>query len=133
MKIVVVDGQGGGIGKNLVERLKVQMPDSEIIAVGTNSIATAAMLRAGANAGATGENAVVCCCREADVIAGPIGILISNSMLGEITRTMAAAVAESHAQKVLIPVSRCHVLVAGTQDKLMSRYIEDAVALIEAL
>ena len=129
MQIVVIDGQGGGIGKNLVERLRAELPETQIVAVGANSIATSAMLKAGANVGATGENAVQYNVRTADVVAGPIGILVANAMWGEITP---AAVSASPAQKVLIPVEQCRVHVAGVVEKALSRYIEDAVAVIRS-
>lgn len=132
MQIVVIDGQGGGIGKNLVERLRAELPETQIVAVGANSIATSAMLKAGANVGATGENAVQYNVRTADVVAGPIGILVANAMWGEITPAMAAAVSASPAQKVLIPVEQCRVHVAGVVEKALSRYIEDAVAVIRS-
>ena len=93
MKILVIDGQGGGVGRALVEKLRARMPDGEILAVGANAIATSAMLKAGATAAATGENAVCVCARDADVIAGPIGIVLKDAMMGEITGAMAAAVA----------------------------------------
>ncbi len=132
MQIVVIDGQGGGIGKNLIERLRAELPKAQIIAVGANSIATSAMLKAGADVGATGENAVICNARTSDVIAGPIGILVANAMWGEITPVMAAAVSTSQAQKVLIPVEQCRVHVAGIVEKTMSKYIEDAVDAIRS-
>ena len=132
MRIVVIDGQGGGIGRSLVERIRSELPDVQIVAVGTNSLATSAMLKAGANVGATGENAVICNVKHADVVAGPIGMMVANSLWGEITPAMAAAVSESPAQKVLIPVEQCHVHVAGVVEKPMSRYIEDAVAVIRS-
>ena len=132
MRIVVIDGQGGGIGRSLVERIRSELPDVQIVAVGTNSLATSAMLKAGANVGATGENAVICNVKHADVVAGPIGMMVANSLWGEITPAMASAVSESPAQKVLIPVEQCHVHVAGVGEKPMSRYIEDAVAVIRS-
>ena len=132
MRIVVIDGQGGGIGRSLVERIRSELPDVQIVAVGTNSLATSAMLKAGANVGATGENAVICNVKHADVVAGPIGMMVANSLWGEITPAMASAVSESPAQKVLIPVEQCHVHVAGVVEKSMSRYIEDAVAVIRS-
>lgn len=132
MQIVVIDGQGGGIGKNLVERLRDELPHAHIVAVGANAIATSAMLKAGANVGATGENAVEYNVRTADVVAGPIGILVAHAMWGEITPAMAAAVSASSAQKVLIPVEQCCVHVAGTVEKTLSKYIEDAVNLIRS-
>lgn len=133
MKIIVIDGQGGGIGRSIVERLKAEIPSAVIIAVGTNSLATAAMLKAGADAGATGENAVLYNCVNADVIAGPMGIILANAMLGEISPAVAGAVSGSKAEKVLVPVSTCRVCVAGVEDKPMSKYIELAVAAVKRL
>ena len=102
MTILVIDAQGGGIGRQLVLSIKQALPDAEILAVGTNAAATAAMLKAGASSAATGENAVVVCARKADMIIGPVGIVIADSMLGEITPKMALAVAQSRAKRVLI-------------------------------
>ena len=133
MTIVVIDGQGGGIGGRLIEQLRPYLPDAEIIAVGTNGMATAAMLRAGANIGATGENAAVYNCRDADIIAGPIGIMQANAMSGELTPAIARAVGESPARRVLIPVSRSRTYLAGLAEKPASRYLEDAVGLIVSL
>lgn len=127
MKIVVVDGQGGGIGKSLVEQLKKRLPTEEVLAVGVNAIATANMLKAGADFGVTGENAVVYNCRRADIITGPIGILLTNGLMGEITSKMAESIADSEAMKVLIPVSKCPVVIAGVEDLPMSKYVEQAV------
>ena len=132
MKIVVIDGQGGSLGRALVEGIK-GLDGCEIYAVGTNSIATSAMLKSGADFGATGENPVVVNCRDADIIAGPIGIIAADSLLGEITEKMAAAVAKSGAVKVLIPVSRCSVTVAGVQDMPMGELIKIAVEKIKTL
>lgn len=132
MKIVVIDGQGGSLGKALVEGVK-GLEGCEIYAVGTNSIATSAMLKSGADFGATGENPVVVNCRDADIIAGPIGIIAADSLLGEITEKMAAAVAKSNAAKVLIPVSRCSVTVAGVRDMPMGELIKIAVEKIKTL
>ena len=112
MKILIVDGQGGGIGRQLVEALKRE-GERDITCVGTNAIATSAMLRAGATRAATGENAVVVACREAEVIAGPVGIVIADALLGEVTPRMAAAVGQSLARKVLIPVNQCGNFVVG--------------------
>lgn len=127
MRIVVIDGQGGGIGKALCQEIKKRLPDTPVIAVGTNALATATMLKAGADQGATGENAVKVCARDADIILGPMGIVLADAMLGEITSDMAAAVAKSHAHKILIPIKRCQVMVAGMQELPMTRYVELAV------
>lgn len=131
MKIVVIDGQGGGIGKSLIEQIRLKISTAEVIAVGTNSVATSSMLKAGATSAATGENSVVVACKSADVIAGPIGIVLTDSMIGEITQKMAYAVTTSDARKVLIPISKCHTSVAGLVDKPMSKYIDDAVNIIK--
>ena len=128
MKIVVIDGQGGRMGRMLVEQLHAALPQQEIIAIGTNSIATAAMLKAGAQHGATGENPVIVNARDADIIVGPLGIVIANSLLGEITPQMALAIGQSPAQKVLVPIDRCHTCVAGVESLPMGDYIHLAVA-----
>lgn len=122
-RIVVIDGQGGRMGAALVAQLKGLNLPAEIIAVGTNSAATSAMLKAGADAAATGENPVIVCCRDADMIAGPMGIITANSLLGEITPKMAAAVSESPAQKLLIPVNRCSVTVVGVEELPLGEYV----------
>ena len=109
-KVVIIDGQGGRMGAALASQLKAaNLPSCEIVAIGANSAATTAMLKAGADAGATGENPVVVNCADADLITGPMGIITANALLGEITPKMAAAVSESRAQKLLIPVNRCSV------------------------
>ena len=132
-RILVIDGQGGGFGKSIIEKLKQNKPNNcEIIGIGTNSIATSVMLKAGADMVATGENPVIVGCKKADVIAGPMGIVLANSMLGEFSPAMAAAVAESEAIRVLIPVSRCNTHIAGVVEKPLSKYIDDAVAMIVA-
>jgi len=126
MKIVVIDGQGGSLGKAITEKIKSRY-NCEIYAIGTNSIATAAMLKAGADYGATGENPVVVNSRDADVIIGPIGIIAANSLLGEITPKMAASVAFSEAKKILVPVNKCKIKVAGTPELSFGDAIECAV------
>lgn len=133
MKIVVIDGQGGGVGKCLIERIKSNVPTAEIMAVGTNSLATTAMLKVGANCGATGENSIIYASSKADIIVGPIGIILANSMLGEITSEMTNAITKSEATKVLIPVSKCHTFIAGLSDKNLSKYIDDSIELIKEL
>ena len=133
MNILVIDGQGGRMGAALTEQIKIALPNAELIAIGTNSLATTAMLRAGADAAATGENPVIVNSQWADVIVGPIGIITANALLGEITPKMAAAVSESRAKKVLLPVSRCAVSVVGVQDKTLSEYVREAVSMLTAL
>ena len=130
MNILVIDGQGGKIGRAIVEQLRASGFSGEIIAVGTNTTATAAMMKAGADAGATGENPVLVNAARADDITGPIGILAANSLLGEITPRMALAVSESSAQKILIPMNRCHIFVAGTPELPFSQTIALAVQAI---
>ena len=136
MKIIVIDAQGGGIGRSLVAGLRQANVCSEIIAAGTNAIASSNMLKAGANAGASGENAIVYNarrCTEKDIIAGPIGIILANSMHGEISPAMAEAVSESDAVKVLIPCHKCPLYVAGIVQKPLPDYIDDAIQKILAL
>ena len=127
LKIVILDGQGGRLGRMLVEQLKISLPQAEITALGTNSIATAAMLKAGADAGATGENPAVVTSRTADIIVGPMGIVIADSLMGEITPKMAVAIGQSLAQKVLIPVNRCQHFVVGCRAISMGEYVKLAV------
>ena len=133
MTILVIDGQGGNIGRALVREITEKLPGAELIAVGTNSIATSNMLKAGARSAATGENAVIVACRRADVIAGPIGIVIADALLGEVTPAMAVAVGQSRAARVLIPVNRCETLVAGVTDDTTASLIQYAMAKITAL
>ena len=128
MDIVIIDGQGGGFGRALIEALRAGGVTQEIVAVGTNALATSAMLRAGASAGASGENAV-----RARILAGPIGLVMANSMLGECSPAMARAVAESPAHKVLIPVAKCGAHIAGLPEKPLAQYIADAAELIRGL
>ncbi len=127
MKVVIIDGQGGRIGQSLVEKIKEAKISCDITAIGTNSAATAAMLKAGADRGATGENPVLVACRDADVIMGPLGIIAADSLMGEITADMAAAVARCSAVKVLLPVNMCKKIVAGTRSMTMSALISEAV------
>lgn len=133
MQIVIIDGQGGRMGSALIERIKATLPEHTCIAIGTNSIATAAMLRAGADAGATGENPVIVNARTADVISGPIGILVSNALYGEVTPAMARAIGESAAVKLLLPVNRCSNIVIGVKDQSLADQIREAVGRIKAL
>nr|WP_325186684.1 DUF3842 family protein [uncultured Oscillibacter sp.] len=133
MRLLVIDGQSGRMGQVLIERIRSAGLPCEIIAVGTNAIATSAMLKAGADAGATGENPVLVNCRSADVIAGPIGILAADSLLGEVTPAMAVAVGQSPAQKLLLPVNHCSNVVVGTQSMTLSRLMDEAVELLRAM
>lgn len=127
MHITIIDGQGGQLGAQLVKEIRVQFPQAEITAVGTNAVATAAMLKAGASCGATGENPVIVACRKAEVIIGPIGIVIADSLLGEVTESMALAVSRAQATRILIPVNKCDNLVAGVTNLNMGALIADAV------
>lgn len=133
MKILVIDGQGGQLGSQLIKAINEKFPQTEIMAVGTNAVATAAMLKNGAKAAATGENPVLVACRSADIIIGPIGIVIADSLFGEITPAMAVAVGQSRAAKILIPVNKCENLVAGVQNLGVSALIEDALAKLQTL
>jgi NAD(P)-dependent dehydrogenase (short-subunit alcohol dehydrogenase family) len=131
MKIAVIDGQGGGMGRAIVENLRERFGKAvSITALGTNTLATAAMLKAGADEGATGENAIVYNSSKVDIIMGAIGIVAANSMLGELTPAMAAAVAGSPAKKVLIPVNKCNIQIAGVPDLTLQQYIDEAVSMI---
>ena len=130
MNILVIDAQGGGIGKQSVSALKKRYPEQYITAVGTNSLATSAMLKAGADVAATGENPVIVCSRKADVIIGPVGIVIADALLGEITAAMAVAVGQSGAKKLLLPVNLCNNIVVGTQSLPMAKLIGEAVELL---
>lgn len=130
MTILVVDGQGGGMGSRIILELRAILGEAvKIIAVGTNSLATSAMLKAGANMGATGENPVICHAPRTDVILGPIGIISANSMHGEITPAMASAIAASDARKILVPVSKCSISVAGVANAPLETYVKQAAEL----
>jgi hypothetical protein len=132
--IAVIDGQGGGIGKQIVEGLKEELGkipelENEVIvrALGTNSQATARMLKAGADDGATGENAIICNAKNADIIIGVVAIVVPNSMLGELSSRMAEAIGESSAYRILIPINRCNTRIAVIQEGSLQQYIERAV------
>ena len=127
MDILIIDGQGGNLGKLLTKRLREAVPRADITVVGTNSTATENMLKGGADRAATGENAVVVNARKAKIIAGPMGIVIADALLGEVTPTMAMAVGRSDAVRVLIPMNRCDTLVAGVGEKAMGELLEDGV------
>lgn len=128
MNILVIDAQGGGVGKQLITAMKQSVQDIVITAVGTNSAATSAMLKAGADFAATGENAVVVACRKADVIVGPVGIVIADALLGEITPRMAVAVAQSDAKKILLPFNHCDNIIAGVSEYQVGKLVQAAVA-----
>lgn len=130
-KITIIDGQGGRMGKTIIEQLKKQFPEQELLAIGTNSIATAAMMKAGADYGATGENPVIVAARDSDIIIGPIGIIIADSLYGEITEVMAAAVGRSKAQQILMPVNRCNHHVVGCEHLAMNEIVTLVVKQVE--
>ena len=132
-KVLVIDGQGGGLGRQLVSALAAACPEAELTAVGTNSLAANAMLKAGASHAATGENAVVVNCRHADVIVGPIGIVIADALLGEITPAMAAAVCQSGARRVLVPINHCENYVVGVPDQPVSQLVAVAAQKVKEL
>ena len=133
MNVLVIDGQGGGLGKQLVAALSTQCPEARLTAVGTNSLAANAMRKAGAPRAATGENAVVVNCRHADVIVGPIGIVIADALLGEITPAMAAAVCQSGAKRVLVPINHCENYVVGVPEQPVSQLVSAAAQKVKAL
>ncbi|MDR3551838.1 MAG: DUF3842 family protein [Clostridia bacterium] len=132
MRIAVIDGQGGGMGKAIIQTLRRELgEDTDILALGTNALATSLMLKAGANEGATGENAIAFNAPGADIIVGSIGILAADSMLGEFTERMAAAVAKSRAKKVLIPLNRCNIYLVGITGEPLPHYIDEAAQLVK--
>lgn len=132
MTILVIDGQGGKLGRTLIENIKKNFPTVEIMAVGTNSMATSAMMKGGADRVATGENPVVVACRNAQIIVGPVGIAMADALLGEISPAMANAVASSNAHRVLIPMNLCDTYIAGV-NSTSGAILEDAIAHIRAL
>ena len=127
MKILIVDGQGGGVGRQLAAQIKETFPDVQLMAVGTNTIATAAMLKGGADNAATGENAVLVAARKADVIVGPLGIVVADSLGGEISPAMANAVAQSDAKRILIPFKHCENVIVGVSDYTLGHLIQQAI------
>ena len=126
-KITVIDGQGGKMGRAIVEQLTKQFPQQEILAVGTNNTATTAMLKAGADYGATGENPVIVAARDSDLIIGPVGIVIADSLHGEVTPVMAAAVGQSQARQLLIPVNRCNHQIIGCSNLSLGELISSVI------
>lgn len=133
MNILIIDGQGGQMGAQLIKAIQSRFSEVSITAVGTNAAATAAMLKAGAKQAATGENPVIVACRKADVIIGPIGIVIADSMYGEITPAMAVAVGQADATRILIPVNKCENMIAGVSEVTMSVMLEDVIKKLEKL
>lgn len=133
MKVVVIDGQSGRMGQLFIERAKSASLPCQIMAVGTNAIATSAMLKAGADNGATGENPVLVACRTADIIVGPIGILAADSLMGEISPAMAVAVGQSPARKLLLPVNQCNNIVVGVPNLSLGKLMDEAVELLKSM
>ena len=133
MKITIIDGQGGKIGKTLIEQLKKRHPEQELYAIGTNSIATSAMLKAGADYGATGENPCIVNAQDSDIIIGPVGIVFANALLGEISPAIATAVGASKAFKILIPMNRCNHYIVGCEEVGLSEYIRQACEKVDTL
>lgn len=133
MNVLIIDGQGGQLGAQLVKEILSKFQNLSVTAIGTNAVATAAMLKAGAKKAATGENPVVVACRKADVIIGPIGIVIADSLMGEITEKMAVAVGKADAVRILIPMNKCENLVAGFTSVGTTSLISDAVCKLEQL
>ena len=127
MKVLIIDGQGGQLGGQIIKAIRGEFADADITAIGTNAVATATMLKAGAHQAATGENPVIVACRKADVIIGPIGIVIADSLMGEITPKMAVAVGQADVTRILLPVNKCDNLVAGIAKPSVSSLIEDVM------
>ena len=133
MNITIIDGQGGQLGAQLVKEILNAFPTVNITAIGTNATATSAMLKAGAKNAATGENAIKVASRKADLIVGPVGIVVADALMGEITPEAANAVGQSDAKKILLPVNRCDILVAGTYEKNLSQLVIDSIQLADKI
>ena len=133
MNIVIVDGQGGQLGAQLVKEIIARFPDENLVAIGTNAVATASMLKAGAKQAATGENPVLVACRKADVIMGPVGIVIADSLLGEVTPEMAAAIGKADAVRILIPMNKCDNMIAGVTNLNTASLIADAMEKLQGV
>lgn len=133
MRVLIIDGQGGQLGAQLIKEINARFADIEITAVGTNATATASMIKSGAKQAATGENPVIVACRKADVIIGPIGIVIADSLFGEVTPAMAVAVGQADATRILIPMNKCENIVAGVPEVTMSAMIRDVMARLEGI
>ncbi len=133
MNILVIDGQGGQLGCQLIKAINQKYPEADVMAVGTNAVATAAMIKGGAKKAATGENPIIVACRKADVIIGPVGIVIADSLLGEITPKMSVAIGQSLATRILIPINKCENLVAGVSNFTLSSLVEDALSKLQTV
>ena len=134
MKLAVIDGQGGGIGAAIIKGIRQILENEvEIFALGTNSAATTRMMKAGANRGATGENAIVVTCQKVDIIIGPIGIIMANSMMGEVSPAMAAAVTSSAALKILLPLTQENVVLVGASEEPLPHLVERAIMKIKEM
>lgn len=129
--VAIVDGQGGGMGRALAEAVKKYFPDLRVRALGTNALATAAMLKGGADEGATGENAVVFGAGRAHILLGPVGVLAANGLLGEVTPRMAEAIGASGAVKILLPSQRCSIRLAVGPGQPMQYYLDEAMRLLD--
>ncbi len=133
MNILVIDGQGGQLGAQIIKEISAKFSEVEVTAVGTNATATAAMLKAGAKRAATGENPVLVSVRRADVIIGPVGIVIADSLLGEITPKMAVAVGQADAVRILVPINKCENLIAGVPNISITELIKDVISRLEKI
>ena len=130
MHILIIDGQGGKIGRAVAEAVLKERPAARLSVIGTNAIATSNMMRSGVKDAATGENPVAVMAPRADVIIGPVGIVIADSLMGEVTPKMALAVGQSRAKKILIPLNRCDNMVVGVEDIPLAEMIRRTIALI---
>ena len=131
MRILIIDGQGGKIGRSIAEAVLKELPGVEVDLIGTNAIATANMLKSGAKNAATGENPVAVMAPRADVIIGPVGIAVADSMMGEVTPKMAVAVGQSRAKKILIPMNRCDIMIAGVGELPLSEMVRRVIAMLK--
>ena len=131
MNVLVIDGQGGQLGGQIIKLLKENFDELDITAVGTNATATATMLKAGAKQAATGENSVIVACRKTDIVIGPIGIVVADSMLGEVTPKMAVAVGQVDAVRILLPVNRCDNIIAGIPELSVTDVLQDMLAKVK--
>ena len=133
MNITIIDGQGGQLGTHIVKEVLTHFQNASITAIGTNTVATTAMLKAGAHNAATGENAVIVACRKADVIIGPVGIVIADSLFGEITPKMSLAISQANAIRILIPINKCDNIIAGVTNLNTKALLEDAISILQKI